>query len=91
MLKAIREKGLKIPKDISVIGFDDFEWNDLLDPPLTTISTPVLEMGERSSKLLIKKLRKKQTKPAKSEVLPKLIFRQSTCKPRLKEITNLGH
>ncbi|WP_026562731.1 LacI family DNA-binding transcriptional regulator [Bacillus sp. J37] len=91
VLKAIREKGLKIPKDISVIGFDDFEWNDLLDPPLTTISTPVLEMGERSSKLLIKKLRKKQTKPAKSEVLPKLIFRQSTCKPRLKEITNLGH
>ncbi|PMC35663.1 transcriptional regulator [Bacillus sp. UMB0899] len=86
VIKAVREKGLEVPKDVSVIGFDDFEWTGLLDPPLTTVATPVLEMGAKSSELLFKKIkRKKHTKPVKFEVIPELMIRKSTCKAKIED------
>jgi DNA-binding LacI/PurR family transcriptional regulator len=51
--KAIRDAGLRIPKDISVAGFDDLFFSSYLEPSLTTIHQPMREMGERAMKLLL--------------------------------------
>lgn len=55
-MQAIRENGLRIPEDISIIGFDDISFSKLLYPPLTTIRQPVYEIGSMASEILLKKI-----------------------------------
>ena len=77
-LQAIKARGLRVPDDIAVIGFDDFEFARYVDPALTTVRLPALEMGKRAAELLLNHLR---GKPAvqRSVVLPtQLIQRQSS-------------
>lgn len=50
---AIYELGLKIPDDISIIGFDGIEMSEYLTPPLTTIAIPVYEMGQNAARTII--------------------------------------
>ena len=81
-LNAIRERGLKIPDEISVIGFDDMPWASLQQPPLTAVAQPTYELGQRAAELLLGRL-KERNKPAVLEHLPtQLIVRGSTGKPR---------
>ncbi len=83
VLKGVRQAGLVIPMDISVVGYDDFEWSPLLDPPLTTVAVPAFEMGVKTAELLIKKIqRKRQKPPQRIEVMPKLIIRESAGRVR---------
>ena len=51
-LHAFREKGLKCPEDISMVGFDDHLWADIFTPPLTVISQPTHELGKTAARLL---------------------------------------
>ncbi len=51
-LAALREKGLKVPRDISLVGFDDLEFAAYCDPPLTTVRVPAKEMGTLAVKVL---------------------------------------
>jgi len=55
-MKAIQEKGKKVPEDISVIGFDDISLSQYMTPPLTTIKQPAVEKGAIAAKLLIDSL-----------------------------------
>jgi len=52
-MKMIREKGLNIPEDISVIGFDDIEVASKVFPPLTTIAAPIKEIADKSVTMLL--------------------------------------
>ena len=81
-LDAIRERGLKIPDDISIIGFDDMPWANLLQPPLTAIAQPTYELGKRAAEMLLGRL-KERDKPVTHEHLEtRLIVRGSTSQPR---------
>lgn len=51
--KAVKESGLRIADDISVIGFDNIEFSEYLTPPLTTIGQPIARIGERSVRMLL--------------------------------------
>ncbi|MFW5885883.1 MAG: LacI family DNA-binding transcriptional regulator [Halanaerobium sp.] len=55
-LKAIKNMGLQIPQDISIIGIDGIEMAALMDPPITTMAQPAFEMGYQGMEKLIKKL-----------------------------------
>jgi LacI family transcriptional regulator len=55
-LIGIKEIGLTIPGDIGIIGFDDFELSQLLDPPITTVNQPTYKVGSTATELLIKKI-----------------------------------
>lgn len=72
----IRKKGLKIPDDISVVGFDDEPYSQYFHPSLTTVWQPVYDLGVLSARLLLKQLR--QT----SEVSP-ISYRFELLKPEL--------
>ena len=56
VLLSIKNFGLKIPDDIAVIGFDDSDWAQILDPPLTVISQPVYDLGATTAEMLIKNI-----------------------------------
>jgi len=53
VVRAIKDRGLRIPDDISVMGFDNIEMSALIDPPLTTVSQPFYDMGALAAKKLI--------------------------------------
>ena len=55
-LRSIKSRSLKIPEDIGLIGFDDFEWMENISPPLTTIKQQTFQMGYIAAEMLIKKL-----------------------------------
>ncbi len=55
-LETIHKKGLKIPKDIAIIGFDDMIWSNSLSPPLSAVRQPAWEIGKRAGELLIQRI-----------------------------------
>jgi len=79
-LQFLKEKGMKVPKDVSIVGFDDVEADLSLDPPLTTIRVQKEEMGIQAMRLLTEILRNNSAKPRKILVPVELIVRGSTCK-----------
>jgi len=78
VLKEIQERGLKVPEDISVIGFDDIPLASLVNPALTTIAQPIYEIGREAVNLLIKNIEKKGLTKSKIILDTKLIVREST-------------
>jgi len=52
-LQIIKKKGLRVPQDMAVVGFSNDYLSSLIDPPLTTMSQPVIEIGRTASQLLI--------------------------------------
>jgi LacI family transcriptional regulator len=80
----LKTKGYKVPEDVSVIGFDGIEADLMLDPPLSTISVPKIELGIEALKLLINTLKNKKAFPKKIIVPVELIKRESTsyCKSK---------
>jgi DNA-binding LacI/PurR family transcriptional regulator len=80
-MKAVREAGLKIPQDISLVGFDDVELTSYLDVPLTTVSQCQDRVGGLAAKIIIDKIEKNTEDKLQQNVLdPKLIIRDS-CAP----------
>jgi len=83
-LQALRELGVMIPKDISIVGLDDTEWSVLLDPPLTVIYQSPYDMGNIAGKMLLQRILKKR-KRFKTNVIPaKLIERGSASSPNVR-------
>jgi DNA-binding LacI/PurR family transcriptional regulator len=77
----VREAGREIPRDISVVGFDDIALCEVVSPPLTTVHQPLDELMKSAVEMLFARLEKKRTGPAAHVTLPAtLIFRGSTAK-----------
>jgi len=78
-MEAIRRAGLDVPKDISVVGFDDVTEARRSDPPLTTIRQPLEEMAVMAAKLLLKEMEGKLPKkrPAPVVLQGRLVIRES--------------
>lgn len=82
LLFAVREQHLSIPADLSVVGIDDLDFAELLDPKPTTVTTPILQMARRSIHKLLGQLSGKQAPDGQWEVYPpQLLVRQSTAAP----------
>lgn len=82
-IRAVQEAGLRVPEDVSVLGFDDIYSAAFHNPALTTIRQPLFEMGSLAAKTLLERVAKKQPNenaemPETLTVEPKLIIRQST-------------
>jgi DNA-binding LacI/PurR family transcriptional regulator len=77
-MKAFRDAGLRVPEDVSVIGFDDIESAAFHRPSLTTVRQPLRKMGEIASSLLLERLAGKSDQPELVTVEPSLVVREST-------------
>ncbi|NEY90358.1 LacI family DNA-binding transcriptional regulator [Tabrizicola oligotrophica] len=78
-----RKRGIRVPDDLSIIGFDDAEYAPLLDPPLTTIAVPADEMGLCAAEALLAALKSKAP-PQERCMDTTLTLRGSTAAPRHK-------
>ena len=77
-IRAFRDAGLKVPKDVSVIGFDDIDQAAFNVPRLTTIRQPLIRMGELAASTLIKRIENSEEKSREILVEPMLVVREST-------------
>jgi len=78
-LKALREAGLRVPQDVSVVGFDDVPGAERSEPPLTTVKQPLRDMGRSAFELLLRYLDGKATpEPVVLTMPTELIVRAST-------------
>jgi len=77
---ALREAGLSVPADVSVVGFDDVLIAATSDPALTTIHQPLRAMGQAAATALLKRIGDESAEPQPSviTVYPKLVVRKST-------------
>ncbi len=74
---ALREAGLRVPDDVSMIGFDDISWASYSDPPLTTIRLPAHKLASEACLLLLDLLKGKEVKKREVILDTELIVRQS--------------
>ena len=77
-LEAIRARGLRVPEDVALAGFDDLEFAGQLDPPLTTIRQGVQEQGIEAAQVLLQLLKDPEGGPRRVILPTELVIRQST-------------
>jgi LacI family transcriptional regulator len=80
-LQAARERGLRVPEDLSVVGFDDVEAAEIVTPALTTIRQPLAEMGRMAVSLLERLLEGQRIEALHVELRTQLVVRASTAPP----------
>jgi DNA-binding LacI/PurR family transcriptional regulator len=78
---ALREAGLRVPEDVSVVGFDDIQSAAYQNPPLTTVRQPLRKMGRIAAETLLRRIRRAGTDRQVRETMvePELIVRGTTC------------
>jgi LacI family transcriptional regulator len=81
-LEAVKEIGLHVPDDVSIVGFDDEVWAEHANPPLTTIRYPRQEMGSLAMERLLKRLENPALPHARTHLYTELIARSSSASPR---------
>lgn len=79
-LRAIQELQLRCPKEISLLGFDDFEWATLLRPALTMVSQPAREIGALAARTLIEHI-EGRSRGSGSHILPTQLMLRGSCSP----------
>jgi len=78
VMSALEEAGVRVPEDISVIGFDDIFFSFLARPPLTTISVPREQLGVKAFEALDRMLKLKRRKGMTYALETDLVVRKST-------------
>ncbi|OOF09417.1 MULTISPECIES: HTH-type transcriptional repressor PurR [Salinivibrio] len=76
-ISTFNEHGLKVPDDISVIGYDNIDLTEYFSPPLTTIHQPKRRLGKTAVKLLLARIANNETQQQVFEMQPALVSRQS--------------
>ncbi|HTJ94952.1 MAG TPA: LacI family DNA-binding transcriptional regulator [Pararobbsia sp.] len=83
VLRAAAERGLVVPRDLSVVGFDDIQLARYFYPALTTVGQSIIMLGERAAETLIGRVTKAvEGEPRRHVVAPELKVRESTAAPR---------
>ncbi len=77
-IRAFQESGLQVPKDISVVGFDDIQGAAFHYPSLTTVRQPLRQMGEIAMQTLLERIEGREDYPKEIAVQPELVVREST-------------
>jgi len=77
-LEAIHEQGLRIPKDIAVVGFDDLPWATSLQPALTAVRLPTFDVGASAAQLLLERVEDPQ-RPVRTLVLGTRLVVRASC------------
>ena len=79
-IRAFQEAGLRVPHDISVVGFDDIQGAAYNTPSLTTVRQPLTRMGAIAARTLLERIENGKEEPREIAVEPELVIRESTSK-----------
>jgi LacI family transcriptional regulator len=91
-LKAFKETGIRVPEDVSIIGFDNLPMCEMLDPPLTTMRVSKQQIGETAMELLVGRINHRIAAPTlKVSVGGQLVVRKSVrCLPLPEAVASVG-
>jgi len=78
VMRTARARGLRLPEDLSVVGFDDSEQAEIVYPALTTVRQPLAEMGRMAVSLLLRLLENQRVDALRIQLATKLVVREST-------------
>jgi len=81
MMKYFRDLGLQLPRDLSIVGFDNIETSALVSPGLTTVGIPIQKLADLAVTQLIALVEKRPLQPLQSMLSPELVVRESTAVP----------
>jgi len=79
-IRALQEQGLRVPQDVSVMGFDDIPGAAFHTPSLTTVRQPLKRMGEVAAQSLLDRVEGKKEYPSEIAIEPELVVRESTAR-----------
>ncbi|HVN61663.1 MAG TPA: substrate-binding domain-containing protein [Gaiellaceae bacterium] len=82
-MRAARSLGVRIPDELSIVGFDDSAYATVVHPALTTVRQPLAEMGATAVDLLVRLMRKEALDTLHLEPFTRLVVRETTTSPRL--------
>jgi DNA-binding LacI/PurR family transcriptional regulator len=77
-IRVLQEQGLRVPQDVSVMGFDDIPGAAFYTPSLTTVRQPLNRMGEVAAQSLLERIEGKKEYPSEIAIEPELVVREST-------------
>ena len=77
-IRALQEQGIRVPQDVSVLGFDDIPGAAFYSPSLTTVRQPLNRMGEVAAETLLNRLEGRKEYPSDIAIEPELVVREST-------------
>ncbi|MEU1709222.1 LacI family DNA-binding transcriptional regulator [Streptomyces sp. NPDC005706] len=80
-IRAVRRRGLAVPGDVSVVGYDDSAFMNCTEPPLSTVRQPIEAMGRAAVELLCAQLQGTRSHPGELLFEPELVLRGSTAPP----------
>jgi DNA-binding LacI/PurR family transcriptional regulator len=80
-IRALQDAGLRVPEDVSVVGFDDIKGAAFNNPSLTTIRQPLDEMGRTAARIALSRVKGKHEFGDEIAIEPRLVIRESTCSP----------
>jgi DNA-binding LacI/PurR family transcriptional regulator len=89
-MQTLHQRGLRIPDDISIIGFDNMRLSELVIPALTTIAHSLADIGPRSIELLMARIADPAAPPVRSLLPASLVVRESTAPPARREPVGIG-
>lgn len=76
--RALRQRGLDLPRDVSLVGLDDVAWMGMVEPGITVVEQPALELGRCAARLLLRRLGGSTGGPVVECLQPRLVVRGST-------------
>jgi len=85
--KFTEDRGMRVPEDVSVVGFDDIQSAAFHNPSLTTVRQPLRKMGAIAATTLLERLQGKEDYPEQIAVEPELMVRESTRHAPVAEFT----
>jgi LacI family repressor for deo operon, udp, cdd, tsx, nupC, and nupG len=83
VIKCVKDQGLRVPQDVSVVGFDNISMASILEPSLTTVSQPRYEIGAKAMELLLQLIKGEQVTQRQYTLQSKLVIRESCGAPNV--------
>ena len=79
LLCALRQRHVRVPEDLALVGFDDIPIARFIAPPLTTVRVPIAELGSRATARLLHALEGSDSRPGREDILPTTLVVRSSC------------
>ncbi|MGH9757527.1 MAG: LacI family DNA-binding transcriptional regulator [Candidatus Acidiferrales bacterium] len=89
-INALQEAGMRVPGDVSVVGFDDIQSAAYINPPLTTVRQPLQKMGEIAARTLLDQIEERAEYVRQIAIEPEFVVRGSTAPPKSRPDGNRG-
>lgn len=87
--RALKELGLSVPEDVSLLSFDNYSWMGLVTPAITVLAQPVDEMARAAAQMTLSALSGAETRP-ENRVFPAELIVRGSCAPPKTEVPNAG-